>query len=58
MDADRVAVRTTLHGIPAGTGERPPPSMMEIFHVRDGRIAELRGMSTLHRPPSSDTPPA
>lgn len=50
VDADRIAVRTTLHGIP---GVQPPPSMMEIFRVHDGRIAELWGISTLARPVSS-----
>ncbi|MEV0144447.1 MULTISPECIES: nuclear transport factor 2 family protein [unclassified Nonomuraea] len=49
VDGDRAAVRTTLHGVPGGDGQ-PPPAMLEIFHVRDGRIAELWGMSTLSRP--------
>jgi hypothetical protein len=30
---------------------RPPPSMMEIFRVQDGRTAELRGVSTLDHSP-------
>ncbi|MFG1748714.1 ester cyclase [Streptosporangium sandarakinum] len=45
-DGDGVAVRTTLHGTPADK----PPAMMEFFRVRDGRIAELWGLSTLSRP--------
>jgi predicted SnoaL-like aldol condensation-catalyzing enzyme len=49
VDVDKAAVRTSLHGIPAGAEERPP-SMMEIFRVRDGRIAELWGLSSLSRP--------
>jgi predicted ester cyclase len=49
VEADKAAVRTTLHGIPAGLEERSSPSMMEIFRVRDGRIAELWGISTLSR---------
>ncbi|MDO0938938.1 nuclear transport factor 2 family protein [Streptomyces sp. DG2A-72] len=50
VDADKVAVRTSLHGIPAGVEEQVLPSMMEIFWVRDGRIAELWGLSSLSRP--------
>jgi predicted SnoaL-like aldol condensation-catalyzing enzyme len=50
IDGDRAAVRTTLHGIPADAAEQPPPTMIEIFRVRDGRIAELWGVSTLSRP--------
>ncbi|MFB8183417.1 ester cyclase [Streptomyces sp. NPDC055966] len=50
VDADKVAVRTTLHGVLAGAVEdQSPPSMMEIFRVKDGRIAELWGISTLNR---------
>ncbi|WP_326819769.1 nuclear transport factor 2 family protein [Streptosporangium sp. NBC_01639] len=52
VDGDRAAVRTALHGIPATAGEERPPTMMEIFRVRDGRIAELWGVSTLKRPGS------
>lgn len=50
IDGDRAAVRTTLHGIPASSAEEPAPTMMEIFRVQDGRIAELWGLSTLNRP--------
>lgn len=52
VEADRAAVRTSLHGIPAKADEEaaPLPSMMEIFRVRDGRIAELWGLSSLSRP--------
>ncbi|MEV6618392.1 nuclear transport factor 2 family protein [Streptomyces sp. NPDC051051] len=50
VDADKAAVRTSLHGIPAGVEEQALPSMMEIFRVRDGRIAELWGLSSLSRP--------
>ncbi|MGV9328935.1 ester cyclase [Streptosporangium sandarakinum] len=42
-DQDGVAVRTTLHGTPADE----PPTMMEFFRVRHGRITELWGLSTL-----------
>ncbi|MEV6157745.1 nuclear transport factor 2 family protein [Nonomuraea sp. NPDC052129] len=48
VDGDKVAVRTTLHGLPADVVEQqPPPTMLEIFRVRDGRIAELWGLSAL-----------
>ncbi|MEV5385392.1 nuclear transport factor 2 family protein [Streptomyces sp. NPDC052721] len=52
VEADRAAVRTSLHGIPAeAEGQAfPLPSMMEIFRVQDGRIAELWGLSSLSRP--------
>jgi predicted SnoaL-like aldol condensation-catalyzing enzyme len=50
IDGDRAAVRTTLHGIPADATEQPRPTMMEIFRVNNGRIAELWGVSTLNRP--------
>lgn len=50
VDADKAAVRTTLHGIPVGVEPQAPPSMMEIFRVQNGRIAELWGMSSLNRP--------
>ncbi|MEV0578131.1 MULTISPECIES: nuclear transport factor 2 family protein [unclassified Streptomyces] len=50
VDADNAAVRTTLHGVPAGVEERALLSVMEIFRVHDGCIAELRGLSSLSRP--------
>jgi predicted ester cyclase len=49
VETGKAAVRTTLHGIPASAEEQPSPSMMEIFRVQDGRIAELWGISTLNR---------
>jgi predicted SnoaL-like aldol condensation-catalyzing enzyme len=49
VDGDRAAVRTTLHGLPVDANPQLP-TMMEIFRVQDGRIAELWGMSTLNRP--------
>lgn len=42
-----VAVRTSVQGIP----DQPEPTMLEIFRVRDGRIAELWGRSSLQRRP-------
>lgn len=52
VDADKAAVRTSPHGTPAGAEEQALPSMMEIFRVQDGRIAELWGLSSLSRPGS------
>jgi hypothetical protein len=43
VEGDRVAMRSTVHGGPDGT-------IMEIFRVEDGRIAELWGVSTIPRP--------
>ncbi|MER6824504.1 nuclear transport factor 2 family protein [Streptosporangium sp. NPDC000563] len=45
VEGDTVAVRTSVHGIPG----RESPTMLEIFRVRDGRIAELWGLSSLRR---------
>jgi predicted SnoaL-like aldol condensation-catalyzing enzyme len=45
IEGDRVAVRTTVHGV----SDEDPPTMLEIFRVRDGRIAELWGLSSLRR---------
>jgi predicted SnoaL-like aldol condensation-catalyzing enzyme len=45
VEGDRAAVRTSVHGVPGGQ----PPTMLEIFRVRDGRIAELWGLSSLRR---------
>lgn len=45
VEGDTAAVRTSVHGIPS----QPPPTMLEIFRVRDGRIAELWGLSSLRR---------
>jgi predicted SnoaL-like aldol condensation-catalyzing enzyme len=44
-EGDRVAVRTVLHGTPADQAGEPPPALMEIIRVADGRIAELWGVS-------------
>ncbi|MER6575684.1 nuclear transport factor 2 family protein [Nonomuraea sp. NPDC001023] len=45
VEGDTVAVRTSVQGIPG----REPPTMLEMFRVRDGRIAELWGLSSLRR---------
>ncbi|MFJ9930108.1 ester cyclase [Streptomyces misionensis] len=51
VDRDRVAVRSVMHGLSnsAPTGAEPAPTMMEIFRVQHGLIAELWGLSSLGR---------
>ncbi|RFU39546.1 DUF4440 domain-containing protein [Actinomadura logoneensis] len=44
VEGDTVAVRTSVRGVPGQS-----PTMMEIFRVRDGRIAELWGLSSMSR---------
>lgn len=45
VEGGTVAARTSVRGIP---GDQPP-TMLEIYRVRDGRIAELWGLSSLRR---------
>ncbi|GGV02406.1 hypothetical protein GCM10010211_82190 [Streptomyces albospinus] len=45
VEGDKAAVRTSVHGVPG----QQPPTMLEIFRVRDGRIPELWGLSCLRR---------
>ncbi|MEV4758432.1 nuclear transport factor 2 family protein [Micromonospora sp. NPDC049559] len=45
VEGNTAAVRTSVHGVPG----QQPPTMLEIFRVRDGRIAELWGLSALRR---------
>ncbi|MDL4773266.1 nuclear transport factor 2 family protein [Actinomadura xylanilytica] len=49
VDDDRAAVRTSVHG----TGTPEPPTILEIVHTRDGRVAEVWGLTDL----TSRTPP-
>ncbi|MEV5575252.1 nuclear transport factor 2 family protein [Spirillospora sp. NPDC052269] len=44
VEGNTAAVRTSVHGIPGQS-----PTMMEIFRIRDGRIAELWGLSSMQR---------
>ncbi|MGW4122531.1 ester cyclase [Nocardia sp. NPDC004711] len=39
VDGDRVAVRSSIEGIPV-PGDGPEPMMIEIFRLDNGRIAE------------------
>ncbi|MFF4621841.1 ester cyclase [Nonomuraea jabiensis] len=45
VEGDTAAVRTSVRGIPG----QQSPTMLEIFRVNDGRIAELWGLSSLQR---------
>jgi predicted SnoaL-like aldol condensation-catalyzing enzyme len=45
VEGDTAAVRTSLSGIPG----QQTSTMLEMFRVRDGRIAELWGLSSLKR---------
>ena len=45
VEGDTVAVRLAVHGIPDQS-----PTMLEMYRVRDGRIAELWALSSLQRP--------
>ncbi|MEW9528594.1 ester cyclase [Microbispora sp. NPDC049125] len=47
VEGNTAAVRTSVRGLPG----QEPPTMLEIFRVRDGRIAELWGLSSLRRDP-------
>jgi predicted SnoaL-like aldol condensation-catalyzing enzyme len=44
VEGDTVAVRLSVHGIPDQS-----PTMLEIYRIRDGRIAELWALSSLRR---------
>lgn len=41
VERDKVAVRSTVQGVPAGDVE---PMLMEIFRVADGRFVEAWGI--------------
>jgi predicted SnoaL-like aldol condensation-catalyzing enzyme len=45
VEGDTAAVRTRVQGVPG----QQPPMMLEMFRVRDGRIVELWGLSSLRR---------
>jgi predicted SnoaL-like aldol condensation-catalyzing enzyme len=44
VEGDTVAVRLSVHGIP-----NQSPTMLELYRVHDGRIAELWALSSLRR---------
>lgn len=48
-EGDKVALRVTIHGVPAAPGD-PLPIIMEIFRIENGRVVEVWGAGTLRRP--------
>jgi predicted ester cyclase len=44
-DTDKVALRVTVHRGDAAA-DTPPPTILEIFRVADGRVAEIWGAGT------------
>jgi predicted SnoaL-like aldol condensation-catalyzing enzyme len=46
-DGDKVALRVSLHGTPRVEG-RPQPTIMEIFRIENGRVAEIWGAGSAH----------
>lgn len=50
-DGDKVALRVTVHGIPTLPGE-VLPTILEIFRIENGRVAEVWGAGTVRRPSS------
>ncbi|MFJ9691868.1 ester cyclase [Kitasatospora sp. NPDC101183] len=51
VDGDRVALRSTVYGLPAGGADAAAGTMLEIFRVAEGRITELWGSSTVSQLP-------
>jgi ketosteroid isomerase-like protein len=45
VEGDRMAVRSTVSNV----GEQGEPMLVEFLRVRDGRIAELWGLTALQR---------
>lgn len=45
IDGDRVALRSAIHGVQTTDGE--PATIIEMFRVADGRIAELWGVGNV-----------
>lgn len=51
VDGDKGALRVSVHGIPTPPGE-PLPTILEIFQIENGRVAEIWGAGTLRLPTS------
>ena len=48
VDGDKVALRVTVRGIPVDPGQ-PEPTIIEIFRVENGSVAEIWGAGTARR---------
>lgn len=46
VDGDKIASRTSIHGIPA-LADSSQPTIMEIIRVKDQRIVELWGLTNM-----------
>ena len=44
VDRDKVAVRSSVEGV-APEGSDAPPTLIEIFRIDDGRLAEMWGIT-------------
>jgi predicted ester cyclase len=42
-EGNKAALRVTIHGVP----QQPPPIILEIFRIENGRVAEVWGAGTL-----------
>ncbi|HZE31521.1 MAG TPA: nuclear transport factor 2 family protein [Actinoallomurus sp.] len=49
VDGDKVAVRSSVEGTGTPDGDSPP-TLMEIFRIDDGRLAEMWGITEGPRP--------
>ena len=48
VDGDKAALRVTVQGVPTEP-EQPPPTILEIFRIANGRVAEIWGAGTMRR---------
>lgn len=49
VEGDKAALRVTVQGIPMPPGQ-PQPTILEIFRIENGRVAEIWGAGTLRIP--------
>ena len=48
VDGDKAALRVTVHGVSTDPGQ-PLPTILEIFRIANGRVAEIWGAGTMRR---------